>query len=174
MSRFQIRDLLDEDKDAIAAFRCRERSLAHWLRKWGYYNDRNGISAVTVCRKSESAARELPDLLGYYSASAASLPAEQLRAFVPADYPSPTIGLPVMLVGRLAVHRDAEGHGVGTVLFRHALQSSLTSRIVIGVVVEAISDEAAVWYERFGLRRLGGSDLRLFILVSDTRRILAL
>lgn len=174
MSRFLIRDVQDEDKDAITAFRCRDRSLAHWLRKWGYYNDRNGISAVTVCRKTDSAPPELPDLLGYYSASAASIPAEQLRAFVPAQFPSPAIGLPVMLVGRLAVHRDVEGRGVGAVLFRHALQSSLTSRIGIGVVVEAIGNEAAAWYERFGLRRLGGTDLRLFVLASDIRRILAL
>lgn len=65
-----------------------------------------------------------------------------------------------MLIGKLAMHSDLRGQGFGALLLADALE-----RIVIAshqvaakvVVVDALSERVAAWYESLGFIRVPGS-----------------
>jgi GNAT superfamily N-acetyltransferase len=64
--------------------------------------------------------------------------------------------VPALLIGRLALDTAFQGQGLGSVLLISALNTILTFRESIGVavvVVHALDDEAATYYEHQGFTR---------------------
>lgn len=73
---------------------------------------------------------------------------------------------PVILLGRLARDLRFRGQGIGELLLRDALERSLETHRQVGaiaVVVDAIDDRAASFYEAFGFIRLPGGANQHFI-----------
>ena len=69
------------------------------------------------------------------------------------------------LIGRLAVARDRQGHGLGSVLLADALQRAFESANTVGssmVIVDALVEAAAGFYATHGFVRLPDS-LRLIM-----------
>lgn len=110
---------------------------------------------------------------GYYTLSCHSVSTRDLPAEIAKKIPYPSV--PVVLLGRLAIDQRLEGVGNGGFLLLDALQRSyeLSSRIAaLGVIVDAIDDEARLWYRKFGFIEFPDSPLRLFILMKTIKAII--
>ncbi|MGA7576100.1 MAG: GNAT family N-acetyltransferase [Terriglobales bacterium] len=61
--------------------------------------------------------------------------------------------VPVMIIGRLAVHKDLQGRKIGPALLRDAILRTLQAAEIAGVralLVHAISERACQFYEDCG------------------------
>lgn len=103
-------------------------------------------------------------VIGYYSLSAGGLDAtdlpEEFRPRLP-RYP-----VPVVLLGRLAVAKSHQGKGLGAILIADALQRIVqASRVmaVFAVIVDALNDRVAEFYQQFGFIPLPSQPLKLFL-----------
>lgn len=73
---------------------------------------------------------------------------------------------PAILLGRLAIHEEIEGRGLGSILLVEALRRchELSQKIgATGVIVDAIDEKALAWYQRFGFIQFPESRNRLFL-----------
>jgi GNAT superfamily N-acetyltransferase len=80
--------------------------------------------------------------------------------------------IPAILLARLALSRDQHGKGHGADLLVDALHRASDAIAIAGgrlIVVDAIDDEAAAFYEHYGFVRLAES-LRLFRKATDIAR----
>ncbi|MCL2781551.1 MAG: GNAT family N-acetyltransferase [Actinomycetia bacterium] len=82
---------------------------------------------------------------------------------------------PAVLMGRLAVDRRAQGAGLGRLLTRDAILSTLAAADRIGVrllLVHALHERAAGYYESIGFRRSPSDALHRYLLLADARQSL--
>lgn len=121
-------------------------SLDEWLKRRALASE--GLSARTyvVCDADN------PDrVVGYYAIAIAmerriALPNAKLRQGMPDE-------VPLLLIGRLALHHAWQDLGLGSDLLSDALQRCLAASDIAGVrgiIVHAIDDEAARFYQRHG------------------------
>jgi predicted N-acetyltransferase YhbS len=78
--------------------------------------------------------------------------------------------IPMMILGRLAVDRSAQGQGVGHGLLKDAVLRVVQAADIVGVrgiLVDAIDDAARAFYEAFGFRRSASLPLKLVITVEE-------
>jgi len=154
---YRIRTLAD-GVDASSFF-CGEEALNLYLRRYASQDVRRDLARVFVLTAADA-----PTALGYYTLSAASVSADGLpdglRRKLP-RYP-----LPVALLGRLAIHRDWQGRGLGSIMLVDALKrvtAASEALAVAALVVDAKSDRAAAFYRHFGFIELKGQDGRCFL-----------
>lgn len=124
----------------------RHPSLDEWLRGRAHLSE--GLSARTyvIC-----AARATNAVIGYYAISTAAvhraaLPSAKMRKGMPQE-------VPLLLIGRLAIDAAFQGQGLGAALLADALRRCAAASAIAGVrgvLVHAIDDEAAGFYQRFG------------------------
>jgi len=143
-----------------AAFACGTESLDRYLREQAGQDVKRRVAAVFVATRPRE-----PHVLGYYTLAQASvllgaLPAGQQKRLP--RYPA----VPVTLIGRLAVHEEVQRAGLGALLLGDACRRAASvSRQVAsaGLVVDAIDDRAAAFYENFGFLAFPVSPRRLFL-----------
>lgn len=109
-------------------------------------------------------------IVGYFSLTMGSV----LRAEAPTKLVRgmPAYPVPVVLVARLAVDQSAQGSGVGGTLLAEALRKAVAAGEVAAarlVVVDAVDDHAATFYERHGFVRMPEHPLRLYRRLKDVR-----
>jgi GNAT superfamily N-acetyltransferase len=78
--------------------------------------------------------------------------------------------VPVMIVGRLAVHRDFQGEKIGPGLLRDAVLRTLQAAEIAGVraiLVHAISERARKFYEDCGFIASPMDPMTLMITVAE-------
>lgn len=84
--------------------------------------------------------------------------------------------MPAVLLARLAVDRDYQGAGIGRLLLLDALRRFERASYDIGfeaVVVDALHEDAACFYLKYGFRRFLDHELTLFMTTRDLRATLA-
>jgi GNAT superfamily N-acetyltransferase len=143
-----------------AGFTCGVESLDRYLQTQAGQDVKRMANGVFVL-----AGLDAPEtVLGYYTLCATSLAPGDVplatRKFVP-RYPL----VAATLIGRLAIARARQGEGLGSVLLADALRRAYASAAIIGssmVVGDAISEQAAAFYEAMGFVRLPES-LRLVL-----------
>ena len=100
----------------------------------------------------------------YYTLSSESIPKEDVPEELAKKINYPHI--PVILLGRLAVHNEFRGQGLGKLLLADALKRSLeVAKNQIGaaaVIVDPIDNEAELFYQKFGFTKLPDSG-RMFM-----------
>jgi GNAT superfamily N-acetyltransferase len=111
-------------------------------------------------------------IAGYYTLSAATVPFsdldEEWRKKLP-QYPS----MPAVLVGRLAVDQNFQGHGLGPMLLADAAARTITSDIGAHfLIVDAIDDVAGRFYHHLGFRYIPDDPRRLFIPLKTLANLL--
>jgi GNAT superfamily N-acetyltransferase len=149
-----------------AGFDCGVPALNEYLRRYARQNHESGGAKTFV-----AVAPEAPTIiLGYYTISPGAI------AFATAPAPlTRKLGrydVPVFRLGRLAVSRGSQGHGLGGDLLLAAGERALAVAQEVGGValaIDAKDERAAAWYERFGALRLLDDPLRL-VLPLDTIR----
>jgi predicted GNAT family N-acyltransferase len=104
-------------------------------------------------------------ILGYYTLSAFGVQSGELPDYIARKLPRYPL-LPATLLGRLAVRQSQQGQGLGHFLLVDALRRSLDSTYnvaSIGVVVEALDENASTFYKRHGFTELNDHPSRLFL-----------
>ena len=111
-----------------------------------------------------------PFSLSQFSVELNAIPADMAKHF--SAYPK----LPATLLGRLAVHTEAQGKGYGELLLFDALQGALavSARIAsCAVIVYAKNEKARSFYMRYGFLRVIDVDNRLMLPMKTIARMFA-
>jgi|SRR5208337_1795514 len=153
-----------------AGFTCGVESLDRYLRSQAGQDVRRVANGVFVLVASDD-----PNaVLGYYTLCATSLGPGDVpltaRKHIP-RYPL----VAATLLGRLAVAQSRQGEGLGGLLLADALKRAYVSAAIVGssmVVVDAISERAAAFYEAYGFIRLPDS-LRLVMPTFSIAKLFA-
>lgn len=145
-------------------FSCGEPELDDWLARYaGQSEKKNNIRTTLLLDE------QLGRIAGYYSMRTFELSPTDATS---ADRRSHRYPVPAMLLARLAVDSDYQGHGTGRLLLFDALQKLLAAANSIGfevIVVHALHEDAACFYLKHGFRRFLDHDLSLFLTTKDLR-----
>jgi len=150
-------------------FSCGNATLDRYLKEQASQDLRRGCATPFIL----SPGANQNAILGYYTLSSYGIDAGELPSDVARKLPRYPL-IPATLLGRLAVDKRHQGEGIGEFLLMDALHRSLTQSVQIAaaaVVVEAIDERAAQFYQHFGFTPFPSTAGRLFIL---TRTVSAL
>ncbi len=143
-----------------AAFFCGVQALDHYLKTQASQDMRRKANAVFVLVGAQVPAR----IVGYFTlcahTSSQDAVPEAARKHIP-RYPL----VSATLIGRLAIDKSEQGRGVGALLLARALRTAYENTSVVGssmIVVDAMDERAAAFYEAYGLIRLVDS-MRLIL-----------
>ena len=120
--------------------------LDRWLHLRALKNQASGASRTFVTCPAD----DRTHVVGYYSLAASAVALDQAPGPLRRNMPDP---IPVILLGRLAVHQEHQGAGLGASLLQDAVRRVLGIADTVGVralLVHAIDDSAAAFYARFG------------------------
>ena len=149
-------------------FSCGVDSLDGYLKTLASQDMRRKANAVFVLVAPEAPQR----ILGYFTLCATTLE----QGAVPAQARKQLPRYPLVsatLIGRLAVAEESQDRGIGSMLLARALRIAYENANVVGasmIVVDAIDDIAARFYETHGLTRLPDS-MRLIMPMATIRKL---
>lgn len=127
-----------------AAFTCGQPSLDEWLKRRALTNQKVGASRTYVVSDGGH-------VVAYYALASGALASTAATGRLRRNMPDP---IPMAILGRLAIDNAFQGKGLGRALFRDAALRVLSAAETIGIrglIVHAISDEAAAFYRALGL-----------------------
>ena len=156
-----------EATDNTTDFASGEESLDRYLADRALTNHLADLARCYVCVDGET-----KKILGYYTLSAVAVEHAQLSGKMRRNAPNP---VPAVLLGRLAIDAKAQGSGLGRFLVRDAVLSTLAAADRIGVrilLVHALHEQAATFYEELGFTRSPTDPLHLYLLLADARKSL--
>jgi predicted GNAT family N-acyltransferase len=155
---------LDTARHDRAAFSCGEKSLDNYIKN----NARKDVAAdVAVCyvlhpREQETA------IAGYYTLNACSVKIEDVTAKI-AKTARNYGTIPGMLIGRLAVDQRFQGKKIVVILLFDALRRVRLLHQEVGiklVVVDALHEQAARFYGKYGFEPFVDQPLHLYLPVA--------
>lgn len=150
-------------------FSCGIDSLDRYLRTQASQDIRRKANGVFVLIEPER-----PNVvLGYYTLCATGLPLGDVPAAARKHVPRYPL-VAATLIGRLAVSQTRQGERLGAMLLADAVRRAHASASTIGssmVVVDAINERAATFYEGNGFVRLPDS-MRLVLPMHTIGRML--
>lgn len=149
-------------------FACRHDSLRRWLLERALRNQDEGASnCFVVC----DAAGDGMAVVGYYALAAGAVSHAVATGRLRRNMPDP---IPVAVLGRLAVHRDAERLGIGAGLLKDAVLRCLSTARegpgVRAILCHAIDEDARRFYLHHGFVQSPLEDLTLMLGLTDLAR----
>lgn len=127
----------------VDSFRCSKSELELWLKQRALKNQTEGASRTfVVC-----AGREV---VGYYALAAGAVLHENAPGSIRRNMPEP---IPAAILGRLAVHADWTGHGIGAGLLKDAVLRTVRLGEEMGIralLCHAIDESAKQFYQHHG------------------------
>lgn len=153
-----------------AGFACGVESLDHYFKTQANQDVKRKINGVFVLVDP----RAPSEVLGYYTLCATALAQGDVPVAVRKHLPRyPFVS--ATLVGRLAVAGHRQRQGLGALLLADAVQRAYMSASTIGssmLIVDAVSEQVAAFYEANGFVRLPDS-LRLILPMQAIAKLLA-
>jgi GNAT superfamily N-acetyltransferase len=131
------------DRHDVTTFNCNEPELENWLRQRARKNQQDGATRCFVVCEGNT-------VVGYYALAAGSVLHAQAPGNIRRNMPDP---IPVVVLGRLAIHTDYQGRGLGADLLKDAVLRSLRLSRDMGIralLCHAISDNAKQFYLHHG------------------------
>lgn len=164
MPRFELIRKLNGD-DQTVDFDCGQPALNQFLQRYAFINQLANSAQTYVCCSSGHIA-------GFYTLSVGSVehadaPLRVVKGL--ARYP-----IPVMLLARLAVDHDYQGHGLGKALLKDALLRTVQAADIAGIrtlIVHAKDDTARRWYESWDFQPSPTDPYHLFLLLKDIKAL---
>ena len=140
-------------------FDCTRMELNVWLQKIARQHQDKGLSRTFVATREEEPGR----ICAFYALTMAELENQHLPDHWRKKLP---LRIPGVRLGRLAVDLRCQGTGLGEMMLIDALTRA--RRIFeqaggIGLFVDAIDDQAASFYRRFGFSSAPDKPLLLFL-----------
>lgn len=141
-------------------FSCGEPALDEWLKRRALKSQREGAARTyAVCADTQ--------VVGYFSLAAGSIARAQTTGKVRRNMPDP---VPIMLLARLAVDQQWQGHGIGYSMLQDAALRTLQAAEIAGIralAVHAISSDAKRFYQYFGFRESDSEPMTLMVTLRD-------
>jgi len=144
-------------------FECGEHTLDEWLKRRAMSNQLNGASRTFVVVDEESR------VCGYYAMAAGAVSHQLATSAVRRNMPDP---VPVMVLGRLAVDRRAQGIKLGAAMLQDAVNRAIVVSQNTGVralLVHAISDRAKQFYEHYGFQESPQHPMTLMLRLNTVK-----
>jgi GNAT superfamily N-acetyltransferase len=151
---------LDPSQHDVENFTCGEATLDTWLREQAVPATARRTARTWVWLDEDGV------VVGYYALAAHKVARREVPTKVGRGGPSE---IPAVLIARLALSERLRGQGLGEVLLADALARIVDATQTVAarlVVVDAIHERVAQFYESVGFRRVPGS-LLLVQKVSD-------
>ena len=140
-------------------FRCSNEELERYLKQKANQDRQKNIAIPYVVIDYDN-----KQIIGYYTLSMTSIDLGELPNSIAKKLPKyPLVG--VTLIGRLAVDNRYRGMGWGKLLLMDALYKSLQASKQVAsfaVIVDALDDLAAKFYQRFNFQPFPEQPLKLF------------
>jgi GNAT superfamily N-acetyltransferase len=162
--RFTGTERFDPASHDASGFDSGNGPLDRWLVRYAGQNERRDATRTFVASRERS-------VYGYYTLVAGQLEhldaTPQVRKGLSRHFP-----IPVAILARLAVDARHQGHGIGASLLNDALSRVVRASeevAVRAVVVHAIDDSAAAFYEHFGLQTLSTTPQTLMATLATLR-----
>lgn len=155
----------DPRRHDVAAFDCGNAMLDRWLVRNAGQSERRDAARTFVALSGGTA------VIGYYSLVAGQIEQEKATPSVIRGL-SRHFPVPVVILARLAVDRRSQGQGVGPRLLANALEricSAAEDVAVRAVLVHAVDERAARFYERFGFRANTTTPRTLMVTLAELR-----
>jgi GNAT superfamily N-acetyltransferase len=160
---------LDPTRHHYQDFRCSEAELTDFLHQRAVGEMQNHLSAVFV-----GTALTAPAVVRtFYTLSAASVRVKDLPSELSARFPYPAV--PCALLGRMAVHADEAGQGLGALTLMDALWRVAASSAQVGtwaLIVDAKHRGLLGFYRKYGFTSLPNKELRLFLPIATILAVL--
>lgn len=149
-------------------FRCSQPSLTHWLVEKARHNQQEGASSCfVVCDDNDLG------VVGYYALAAGAVQRAVAPGSIRRSMPDPP---PMAVLGRLAVHEDYAGQGIGSGLLQDAVRRCLRTAQDMGVralLCHAIDQAAKEFYLHHGFVESPVEPLTVMLSLSSIARRLA-
>jgi predicted N-acetyltransferase YhbS len=149
----------------VEAFGSGIESLDNWLKRRALKNQATGASRSFVACDGRR-------VLAYYALASSAITIDAAPGSFRRNMPDP---IPVVVLGRLAVDRSRQGGGLGRALVREAGLRVIQAADIIGIrgmIVHALSDEAATFYQRVGFEPSPLDPMTLVITLADLKATL--
>jgi GNAT superfamily N-acetyltransferase len=156
---------LDAHHD-LSTFDSGNDELDGWLQRHGLAAQQMDSARTFVLTKHDR-------VVGYFSLTMGSVLRQDAPAKLVRGLPAYPVGM--VLVARLAVDRREQGNGLGGILLAEALRKAVAAGDAAAarlVVVDAIDENAARFYERHGFLPAPEHPLRLYRRMKDIVRSL--
>lgn len=154
---------LDLARHQLTALDSGEPELDCWLREHAAGAGDRRVARTFVWLEPDSDSKQV---VGYYTLTGHHLVRDDVPRSIGRGSPSQ---IPAVLLARLALDRTRHGCGNGGVLLADALARVVVATDIVAarfVVVDALHEKAAGFYQHHGFRRIPDS-LRLVQKVSD-------
>lgn len=145
----------------LSQFECTHDELSKWLKERGLQNDSSGASKTyVVCAEGGMS------VIGYYALATGAVDLRDAPGSIKRNMPSP---IPVIVLGRLAVHSQWAGKGIGKGLLKDATQRAMQAAQIVGVramLCHSIDDTAKAFYMKHGFIESPINPLTVMIRIS--------
>lgn len=145
-------------------FSCGVPSLDVWLSRNALNSERKGTATTYVwCDKNNA-------VVAYFALSVCSIRRDEINHKTGRGSPDT---IPAIIVGKLALHQKLHGQGLGRDLLYSALETIVRMTDIITarlVVVDALNENVARFYEQYGFIPFMDSRVRLCRKTSDIRK----
>lgn len=135
-----------------------------WLRATARQHQDKDLSRTYVATFADKPGK----VAGYYALAATLVQTEGMEGKrLPRE-------VSAVLIARLAVDQHSQGMGVGECLLMNALDAAVRAAEIIGVqcvVVDALDDRAARFYQQYGFVPLIEQPRRLFLALDTIRKL---
>lgn len=150
---------------AVEAFDCGVEPLNRFLIRYALQNQQANAAQTYVAMAGE-------DVVGFHSlavgeVSQSDAPPRLAKGL--ARHP-----VPIMILARLAVHKDWHGKGVGAGLLKDAMLHTAQAADIAGIpalIVHAKDEAARLFYGHFGFADGFSDPMHLYVLVKELRGI---
>ncbi|MEU6227142.1 GNAT family N-acetyltransferase [Streptomyces sp. NPDC047042] len=156
------------EQHVLESFDCGKVALNDWLMNSARHCQSNRTASTFVWRAPSD-----PHVVAYYSLAGHVVEKQALPPKLGRGSPEQ---MPAVLLARLAIDKTLQGQGLGGVLLADAMGQVVAAvqRVAARfVIVDALDEEAAAFYDRYGFKRIPGH-MRMYRKISDIERSLSL
>ena len=149
----------------VSDFDCGVPDLDSWLKRRAHQNEASGASRTFVIIAGGR-------VVGFYALAAGAVSHLQATGRVRRNMPEQ---IPVMVLARLAVHREHQGTGLGTALLRDALLRTLQASEIAGiraVLLHAFDESSKGFYLHHGFAESPIDPMTMMISLADVEKAL--
>jgi GNAT superfamily N-acetyltransferase len=144
-------------KHRLDEFNCGEPVLDEWLKRRAMGNQFSGASRTFVVADINCC------VYGYYAMAAGAVSHQKATRSTQQNMPDP---IPVLVLARLAVDVQAQGHALGAALLQDAVKRAMAVAHHAGVralLVHALHERAKQFYQHYGFKASPLDELTLML-----------
>jgi len=150
----------------VAGFTSGSEPLDRFLTNYALTNQKSGSSQTYVALVGSA-------VVGYYSLTVGNVLYDDAPKRLAKGLPRHPV--PVILLARLAIHKDWQGQRLGSGLMLDAIRRTVQAADIAGIralLVHAKDDSAKAFYEHFGFEAFTSEPMTLYRLLKDIRLML--